>query len=268
MDALQGHKDETLRYKRVMPSAAKHLATACGVILSAAKDLEPKCGLLAFCVFAFVVGCERGSTLKQLPSSGSVGAHSAETYRQHWDKLVEQARREKWTRIETDLPIGEAELTSLTGMTNLRELALPKAAASDQSLDAIASLSSLEVLILGDTTISDDGLAKLGRLHSLRDLNLNECRVTDRGLAQLAELPLLELLRLGKSEITDDGLASAGRISTLRFLILQNARITGRGFKHLHGLKHLESLYLQGNPLTGEGVADLRRALPNLHPDW
>jgi hypothetical protein len=184
-----------------------------------------------------------------------------------WDELIAQARRAEWSRIQCDQSLGDAELTSLAGMTRLREVSLPNAAVSDKALDVLVSLS-LEVLILGDTTITDDGLAKLGRLHSLRDLNINQCRVTDRGLAHLAELPRLELLRLGKSDITDDGFASAGRIGTLRFLILQNAHITGRGFKHLHGLKNLESLYLQGNPLTGEGVADLRRALPGLHPDW
>jgi hypothetical protein len=223
---------------------------------------------VALCTIGLAIGCRPVADPSQLASNAASEAATAENRQLQWKQLVEQARREEWSRIESVLPLGDAELAMLADMQHLREVALPKAAASDNAFDAIASLSSLEVLILGDTTISDNGLAKLSRLHSLRDLNLNESHVTDRGLAHLADLPRLELLRFGRSPITDDGLAAAGRISTLRFLILQNARITGRGFKHLHGLKNLESLYLQGNPLTGEGVEALRRALPGLHPDW
>ena len=223
---------------------------------------------LALCAVGFSSGCGQTFDSSPLPSDGASEAVPGESRRSEWAALVEKTRGEKLPRIESDLPIGDAELAALTDMAHLREIVLPHARASDKALDVVASLVGLEVLVLGNTTITDDGLAKLSGLRMLRDLNLNQSRVTDRGLAHLVDLPRLELLRIGKSDITDDGLAAAGRIRTLRFLILQNAHISGRGFQYLHGLKNLESLYLAGNPLTGEGVAELRRALPGLHPDW
>jgi hypothetical protein len=224
--------------------------------------------VLVLCAVGFFTGCGQTFDPSPLPSNGASEAASAQSHRREWASLVEKTRGEKLSRIESDLPIGDAELAALTDLTHLREIVLPHAKASDKALDAVASLVGVEVLVFGDTTITDDGLAKLSRLQRLRDLNLNQSRITDRGLAYLVDLPRLQLLRIGKSDITDDGLALAGRIRTLRFLILQNAHITGRGFQYLHGLKKLESLYLAGNPLTGEGVAELRLALPGLHPDW
>ena len=227
-----------------------------------------KLAVVSVCALGLVSGCQRAADTNEPAANAVNTAATPEAQRAEWIKLVEQARREDWSRIESDLALSDDDVAQLAGMKKMREIKLPRAAVSDQALEAIDSLSTLEVLVLGDTTVTDRGLAKLGGMQSLRDLNLNESRVTDAGLAHLTGLARLELLRLGKSQVTDDGLASIGRITSLRFLILQNARITGRGFRHLHGLKNLESLYLQGNPLTGEGVADLRRALPGLHPDW
>ena len=224
--------------------------------------------LFAINALAIISGCRPIESMNEPATDASVAATPTENQRVPWDKLLEQARDERWTRLESDLPLTDAEVAELADLTHLKEIALTQADVSDSALNAISMLTSLEVIVLGNTTVTDQGLAKLAGLKSLRDLNLNRSRVTDGGLEHLAGLSRLELLRFGKSEITDDGLAPLARLTSLRYLILQNARITGRGFKHLHGLKNLESLYLSGNPLSGEGVEELRHALPKLHPDW
>jgi hypothetical protein len=236
-------------------------------------DLKWRCELASVAAVAMLLilainGCGRNSSPSGPTSEGARTAVANSGHVADWNSLVDQARREGATRIETDLPLGDDEVAQLAGMRLLKAVVLPQAAVSERAIEALATLDSLEELVLGNTTIGDSGLERLAGLPLLRDLNLNDSRVTDRGVEHLATLKRLELLRLGGSEITDDGLAAIGRIGSLRFLILQNAHITGRGFKHLHDLKQLESLYLQGNPLTGEGEAELRRALPELHPDW
>jgi Leucine-rich repeat (LRR) protein len=224
--------------------------------------------LFGISALAIISGCRPAESISEPATDASVAATATENQRADWNELLELARNERWTRLESDLPLTDAEVAELADLTHLKEIALTQADVSDSALNAISVLTSLEVIVLGNTTVTDQGLAQLAGRKSLRDLNLNQSRVTDRGLEHLAGLSQLELLRLGKSEITDDGLAVLAPLTSLRFLILQNARITGRGFKHLHGLKNLESLYLSGNPLSGEGVEELRHALPRLHPDW
>jgi Leucine-rich repeat (LRR) protein len=235
-----------------------------------ARNHPRRCALVivCICVMGIFTGCQRHAK-DDGPEPKSLKAAVADsTPIQDWRGLVEDVRRNRLSRIESELLLGDEELDELAGMTSLKEIELPNANVSDRAAESIASLLSLEVLVLGNTTISDLGLERFARLQSLRTLNLNESLATDRGLERLAALPRLALLRLGTSKISDDGLVAAGRMTSLRFLILQNARITGRGFKHLYSLKNLESLYLNGNPLTDEYVEGLRRSLPELHPDW
>jgi hypothetical protein len=222
----------------------------------------------AVAVVLFAIGCQKTETPDGNSRRSVDRVESTEPAAEQWTALLAGLRKTGATRVESSLAVGDLQLAQLASMPQLTEVDLPRAAASDGGLAALAELPLLASIVLGDTTITDDGLAKLADRKALRQLNLNDSRVTDRGLEQLSALPQLELLRLGHSQVTDEGLAAVGQISTLRYLILQNARITGRGFKYLHGLKQLESLYLHGNPLTGEGEAQLRKALPNLHPDW
>lgn len=200
------------------------------------------------------------------PRSRLDEATSSLSWREEIDLLK---RSERKSLNFSTAPVSDDDLVLVKELPWLRELVVPTAEISDQGTHHLIGLDDLQELVLGDTDIGDDGLAEIGRLLNLRKLNLNRSRVTDDGLRYLAGLESLELLRFGTSEITDAGLAEIGRLKSLRFLMLQNAQITGSGLKHLHGLKSLESLYLQGNPLTAaEEIEDLRRALPNLHPDW
>ena len=224
--------------------------------------------IVSMCASGALAGCQRRPMDGEPDSKSLKAAVAVATPKQDWQALVEDVRQNRLPRIESELVLGDEELDELRGITSLKEIELPNANVSDRAADSIGSVPSLEVLVLGNTAITDLGLEKLAALQSLRTLNLNESRATDGGLEHLATLPRLALLRLGTSEITDEGLVAAGRMTSLRFLILQNARITGRGFKHVYGLKDLESLYLKGNPLSDEYVEGLRRALPELHPDW
>src|SRR5688500_17822673 len=92
------------------------------------------------CAIGLIGGCRPQADTIELATNGESTA-AIEDLSAEWARLVEQARREARPRIDSDLALGDAELGMLAGMTHLREIALSKAAVSDQALDAIESLS-------------------------------------------------------------------------------------------------------------------------------
>ena len=115
---------------------------------------------------------------------------------------------------------------------------LDRAPISDQDLQHLVGLTSLQALWLDETGITDKGLKTLRGLDSLEELTLNGTQITDKGLAHLQGLTQLTGLYLLGNKITDAGLAE------------------------LVGLTGLLQLWLDDTAVTDEGVAKLQKALP------
>jgi hypothetical protein len=137
-----------------------------------------------------------------------------------------------------DLPVTDADLVHLEGLTELRDLDL------------------------GKTKITDAGLTQLKALTKLERLNLMDTRLTDAGMKDLAEFRQLIKLDLGFVPITDAGLIYVGRLTTLRELALGATMTTDAGLKHLEGLRELRSLVILGTKITPAGAKDFQRKRP------
>ena len=61
------------------------------------------------------------------------------------------------------------------------------------------------IVLLHSTTVTDEGLEHLQGLTSLQHLNLNSTKVTDEGLEHLKGLTNLEYLSLYDTKVTDEG---------------------------------------------------------------
>jgi Leucine Rich repeat len=105
--------------------------------------------------------------------------------------------------------VGDAGLTHLSGLTNLRELDL------------------------NATRVSDKGMKHLKTLGNLQNLNLSATRVTDEGLKDLRGLTNLEVLKLDATAVTHDGLDSLKGLTKLRYLSLRFTQVTGAGVAKL-----------------------------------
>lgn len=158
-----------------------------------------------------------------------------------------------------------AQLQTLGTLIALTQLELPHAAVDDAFARQIASLPQLEVLVLGETTIGDDGWHRLTSLKKLKRLNVAKCEIDDAALRGISSLAELELLRVGSSRVTDVGLAEIAKLPNLRHLIIRFAPITDAGLKPLAGMTRLESLYLERTQVTEAGERELLRARPELH---
>lgn len=115
---------------------------------------------------------------------------------------------------------------------------------TDEEIDHIGRLWSLEELSLATSTTDDESLSRLAGLTRLRSLNLNASGVTDAGLRHLRGFANLQRLSLTNTKISDDGLA------------------------HLKGLTNLQSLSIRSTRVArAASMAELRDLMPNLKID-
>jgi len=135
---------------------------------------------------------------------------------------------------------------------------------TDGDLAQLRAFPWLEDLVLtGDSSLTDAGLRHLSGLTNLRALNLESTAITDAGLAELNRLTALEHLSLMGTGVTDAGTGQLAALTNLKQLELTSTNVTGSGFAKLKGLTHLAVLDLQETELTDEGVEQLT-AFPRL----
>ncbi len=77
---------------------------------------------------------------------------------------------------------------------------------TDDSLQFVGQLTSLESLSLGGSPISDNGLVYLQELVNLKSLGLNGTNITNAGLKHLVNQRNLESLATYSTGVTDEGI--------------------------------------------------------------
>jgi Leucine Rich repeat len=136
------------------------------------------------------------------------------------------------------VPVNDARLAHLRGLTSLRELRLGYNDITDAGLRHLQAMTKMEVLDLSGTDVGDAALAHLAGLTKLRQLKLNRTAVTDAGLVHLAGMTGLQVLELSHTRVSDAGIAE------------------------LKGLNKLESIDLSHTWVTDFGAHELGRSLP------
>lgn len=184
-----------------------------------------------------------------------------------WAEQVEAVRAGRSDRIVLlETAVDAAELRNLPADFPLRHLELPLTLLDDGGAEAVARLAALEVLVVGESPLTNIGLQSLARLRNLRRLNLPLVAADDAGAAALAQLPQLESLRLGGPKLTGATLKQLATAQPpLRFLILRNMPLGDADLESLASLTKLESLYLEGTQVTEAGAQRLERSRPHLH---
>jgi hypothetical protein len=154
-------------------------------------------------------------------------------------------------------------LERLKGQTKLRVLDLRWSDVSDDGLEHLNELTSLQELILSDSReFTDSGLEHLKGLPNLQNLALDHTEITDAGLVHLSSVPRLERLGLCYTRISDNGLPHLSGVTKLQILTLPGS-ITDAGLMHLNRLSSLRLVTVPKTHVTDEGIKNLHEALPN-----
>lgn len=98
----------------------------------------------------------------------------------------------------------EADLTSLSCLTDLEDLILESEKLTDEAMVHLESFTKLRNLHLGASRLSDRTLSHLGRMTQLRSITLLNGRYSELALKQLRSLPNLRKLTLPFDPSYDD----------------------------------------------------------------
>lgn len=112
-----------------------------------------------------------------------------------------------------------------SGPDDVQEIRLCRIA-SAEFLPHLRSYTSLKILDLADSSISDSDLAPLGEFRQLRLLRLNNTSVTDAGIEHLGGLASLEELYIPGTQVTDRCLEILTRLPKLKYVSLTNTAVT------------------------------------------
>jgi serine/threonine protein kinase/Leucine-rich repeat (LRR) protein len=165
--------------------------------------------------------------------------------------LGNRAQRER-------LPVTDAGLANLEGLTALSSLGVENSPVTDDGLAHLRNLTTLRYLDLFDTWVGDAGLAHLAKLKKLTHLTLASTRVTDEGMARLKHLTNVIHLSLDHTRVGDAGLARLKGLTNLADLRM-GTRVTDRGLVHLKAFPKLSELTLRDSRVTDEGLAHLQK---------
>jgi len=166
--------------------------------------------------------------------------------------------------ISAQVTITDADLTTLDGLSRLRQLYFWQTPVTDTGLAHLRNLKRLQWLNLRATKVTDAGLEYLKDFNGLQVLDLTQTQVTDAGLTHLKRLNGLRELDLNFCRrVTDAGLDDLKALPGLKYLGLRATKVTDVGLEHLKELKQLQSLDLADTKVTDEGAAKLKKSLPN-----
>ncbi|MDB5339804.1 MAG: serine/threonine protein kinase [Planctomycetaceae bacterium] len=156
--------------------------------------------------------------------------------------------------------VTDADLSVLEPLTTLVLVDVARTKITDKGLRSIARLTGLTAFNAGETEISDDGLKLLDGLRDLKTLDLRGTRVTDAGLEHLARTHSLTSLMLGENQVTTDaGLQHLTQMQSLSSLGLRASAVTDDGLVSLGMLKNLKWIDLGLTGVSDKGVENLER---------
>jgi hypothetical protein len=156
------------------------------------------------------------------------------------------------------------DLAAVRRLTSLRQLTLyNRPRLTDACLQHISGLRDLRWLALNGTQITGTGLRYIKGLNRLEGFSADHAPITDEGLSHLQHLKSLRFLMLNHTNVTDAGMTYLSGLASLESLQLRQTSISDEGLKHLHPLKNLKTVLLPDARITEVGRAELQRALPN-----
>jgi hypothetical protein len=169
-------------------------------------------------------------------------------------------------RIGCEDSLSDQDLACLESLTNLRELTIGNAGATERGWASIGKLKRLERLMIMDT-VSRSGLNHLSGLAHLESLNVSgpwrddEIAIlqADEGTLDLSGLPNLKDLTLSSLCLRDDDLKCLRHLPSLESLtVTQAAPLNGAFLRQLEDLPELNRLLIGGlSSCTGEDLASL-----------
>jgi len=163
--------------------------------------------------------------------------------------------------------VGDEDFRLVALFTTLQVLELDETEVTDAGISHLSALTGMESLNLVKTQITDEALRYLSRMKQLKKLDITLTAISGAGLRYLQDLQKLWWLEAGETRTTDDGLEYIARLRAIEFLTLSDTPITNAGLRHLAGMPRLMNLDLSCTRISDAGLVHLRNipALTSLY---
>ena len=170
-------------------------------------------------------------------------------------------------QLTPHVAVRDEDIRQIAGLRHLKRFDLmdPCPQFTDQMLNVLAQISSIQAISIYDASITDQGLGFLANIRQLKELALGQdlpnpnprFRITDLGVAQLESLTNLVYLDLDCPTLSGEGLRHLAKLTKLKHLRLNGRGITDDDLGLLATLTNLESLELKNATFVGTGLAQL-----------
>jgi Leucine-rich repeat (LRR) protein len=159
--------------------------------------------------------------------------------------------------------LSDRGLEHLKGLGELKALALPNYAGSNNGLAHLKALLNLRSLELWGPFVTNLGVSHLGGLNLLERVKLDGLAITDAALGAFRGSDKLREFGAAGTPLTDKALVTLAEVKELEFADLSRTKVTDSGLTALKGMEELRGLRLEGTAVTGTGLAALNE-LPRL----
>jgi Leucine-rich repeat (LRR) protein len=159
--------------------------------------------------------------------------------------------------------VGDAGLKYLENLP-LRVLDLSDTRVTDDGMDAVNKIHSLDCLFVNETDVGDAGVARLKDLSNLGEIHLNDSRVTDMCAGMIAEHKNIWKVSLAATHTTDKALVDLSTLPQLTTLDLTNTDVTIKGLRLLKNKPLMKTLLMVASRLTDDDLEQITQILPTL----
>lgn len=129
---------------------------------------------------------------------------------------------------------------------------------TDDTMACLSGSTTLEVLLLAHTHVTDVGIQHLATLARMRTLVLDCCHVTNGGLLTISQsMTRIQRLDMSDNSVTSSGVATLASLTCLTSLNLFSTGVSDAGIAHLTGLVRLKQLNIDSRLVTDPGLAFL-----------
>ncbi|MEM6692340.1 MAG: serine/threonine-protein kinase, partial [Planctomycetota bacterium] len=146
--------------------------------------------------------------------------------------------------------LSSREMKIIGSMADLQRLRLDCQMLADSDLALLSGLGELKELALNHCPIDGSGLLELESLESLNTLDLTDSRIRDRNIESISIFSSLETLKLAGTPIDGSGLQSLTELQSLNYLDVSRTGVTDKTFNDVASLPLLSELVMNHMPET------------------
>ncbi|MDP6059928.1 MAG: hypothetical protein QGH33_13600, partial [Pirellulaceae bacterium] len=132
-----------------------------------------------------------------------------------------------------DSAVTDDDLLPVVACRQLHMVNLSGTSIGDAGLSCLRNLEDLRELWLTGTRVSDEGLKVISEFSHLKSISLARTQVSDTGIARFRSLTALEVLHIGETEVSDDGLQYLRELHQLKEVYVNESRVTTTGASEL-----------------------------------